>query len=223
MNDLRPISLCNVLYKLISKVVANRLKQVLSSIISDSQSAFLPGRLITDNILISFEVMHFLKGKTVGNTGCMALKLDLSKAYDRVEWEFLRVMLLKLGFSVHWIRIIMSCVSSVSLSVCSGHHEIGPIYPNRGLRQGDPLSPYLFLICIEGLSALISKAVQMGHFSGVKIARSAPTVSHIFFADDIYLFTKASVDMATSVGNLLQTFQRASGQQVNFSKSSIFF
>lgn len=90
MRDLRPISLCNVVYKVISKVLSNRLKPLLNMLISENQSAFIPRRLITDNIMISYEVMHFMKRKTQGKLGWMALKLDMSKAYDRVEWFFLR-------------------------------------------------------------------------------------------------------------------------------------
>lgn len=90
MRDLRPISLCNVVYKVISKVLSNRLKPLLNMLISENQSAFIPGRLITDNFMISYEVMHFMKRKTQGKLGWMALKLDMSKVYDRVEWFFLR-------------------------------------------------------------------------------------------------------------------------------------
>lgn len=223
MQDLRPIALCNVLYKVISKVLANRLKGVLAGIISENQSAFLPGRLITDNILISFELLHFLKRKSRGKDSYMALKLDLSKAFDRVEWHLLRDLMLKLGFCSRWVSLILKCISLVTYTIVSGSHEIGPIIPKRGLRQGDPLSPYLFLLCAEGLSILLRQAEVSGQLHGLKIARSAPSISHILFADDIYLFSKASKDSGTSIASILAKFQCATGQQINLQKSSIFY
>ncbi|XP_062099802.1 uncharacterized protein LOC133805647 [Humulus lupulus] len=223
MLDLRPISLCNVLYKVASKVLANRLKQVIDRIISETQSAFIPGRLITDNVMISYEIMHYLKRKRQGKDGFMAIKLDMSKAYDRVEWGYLQAVLGRLGFDEKLVAMIMACVSSVRYQICHGGRVFGNITPGRGLRQGDPLSPYLFIICTEGFSALLQRYERLRFLSGVQVARGAPKISHMFFADDSYIFCKAKFEEASHVLDLLHSFEQASGQKVNFEKSSIFF
>ncbi|KAM6600853.1 hypothetical protein CsatA_020462 [Cannabis sativa] len=223
MGDLRPIALCNVLYKVCSKVLANRLKHVLPTVISENQSAFIPGRLITDNIMISFEVMHYLKRKRVGKEGYMALKLDMSKAYDRVEWLFLKNIMLKMGFDARVVDLILHCVSTVSYTITHGGREMGPIVPGRGIRQGDPLSPYLFLLCAEGFSSLIKRFEARGALHGCRVCNGAPIISHMLFADDCYIYCKAIEREARSVLLLLQLFEQASGQCVNYSKSTIFF
>ena len=151
VSEFRPISLCNVFYKIIAKVLVNRLKSILPHVVSESQSAFLSGRLITDNVLVTFETLHYLKRKTQGNTGYMALKIDMSKAYDRVEWSFLEKMMLHLGFLANFVATIMSCIKSVSYAVLFNGEPMGHINPTRGLRQGDSLSPYMFLLCAIGL------------------------------------------------------------------------
>ena len=159
VTDYRHISLCNVAYKLASKAVANRLKLVLQDIVCENQSAFVAERLITDNVLVAHELMHHINRKKKGKCGEMALKLDMSKACDRVEWDCLRQIMAKLGFHENWIRLVMRCVSSVTYAVRINGKPCGQITPTRGLRQGDPLSPYLFLICAEGLFALLHKSV----------------------------------------------------------------
>uniref|UniRef100_A0A803PHA9 Reverse transcriptase domain-containing protein n=1 Tax=Cannabis sativa TaxID=3483 RepID=A0A803PHA9_CANSA len=223
MGDLRPISLCNVAYKIIAKVLANRIKVVLPSVISETQSAFIQGRLISDNIMVAFEVMHYLKRKRLGKTGTMALKLDMSKAYDRVEWSFLERMMTQLGFPWKMVALIMHCVSSVTYRITYGGNNMGPINPSRGIRQGDPLSPYLFLICAEGFSSLVKMFVQKQWLSGCRVARNAPIVSHMLFADDSYIFCKANETEAANVLRLLQLYEKASGQKINFEKSAVFF
>jgi hypothetical protein len=155
VTDFRPISLCNVVYKILSKVLANRLKVILPCIIYESQSAFISGWLITDNIIAAYETMHTMQTRLWGKTGYMGIKLDMSKAYDRVEWSFLEAVMSKLGFAPMWIKMIMACVKSVSYSVAVNGNVVGKICPSRGLRQGDPISPYLFILCAEAFSSLL--------------------------------------------------------------------
>uniref|UniRef100_A0A803Q2A7 Reverse transcriptase domain-containing protein n=1 Tax=Cannabis sativa TaxID=3483 RepID=A0A803Q2A7_CANSA len=145
----------------------------------------------------------------------------MSKAYDRVQWGFRHAMLK--NFSEHRIQLVMCCVRSVSYNILLGGKEMGLIMPRRGLRQGDPLSPYLFLLCAEGLSALISDYERRGKIKGCKVARGALVISHIFFVDDSYLYCRATEEEGQNVMELLQCFQIASGQQVNLNKSSVFF
>ena len=134
MTQFRPISLCNVLYKIVAKVLVNRMKAILPCVISDSQSAFVSGRMITDNVIISFEVLHYLKNLHGGRNYQMAAKLDMSKAYDRVEWDYLKAMLLQLGFHQKWVGLIMECVMSPTFSVMMNGDPTGYIKPSRGLR-----------------------------------------------------------------------------------------
>lgn len=116
LSQYRPISLCSILYKLCSKTMANRLRLILDEIISEEQSAFVPGRLITDNVLIAYECIRYLRNKK-GKTGGCAIKLDMAKAYDRVEWDYLIAVMQALGFPNSWCSLVMKCISSVSFSV----------------------------------------------------------------------------------------------------------
>ncbi|KAJ0096620.1 hypothetical protein Patl1_27306 [Pistacia atlantica] len=171
VSEFRPISLCNVLYKILAKVLANRLQKILPQIISPSQSAFIPDRLITDNAIVAFEVMHTMNTNLKGKDGYMALKLDMSKAYDRLEWSFLQAVMF-------------------SYSVLINGIPQKPFKPSRGIRQGDPLSPYLFIIGAEALSRLIQDAEDRGDIKGVPMGRSRMRISHLFYADDCLLFCK---------------------------------
>jgi ribonuclease HI len=222
VTQFRPISLCNVVYKVISKILANRLKQVLPDLISDNQSAFVPGRLITDNILIAYESIHAIKKKQ-GKRGLCAIKLDMHKAYDRVEWIYLRGIMLKMGFHQRWVDIIMNCVTSVNYNVRFNGMETEVFTPTRGLRQGDPLSPYLFLLVAEGLSCMLQESENSGKLEGVKVCRGAPVISHLLFADDSLILMHADQENARTLREVLDKYCLASGQKVSDDKSSIFF
>ena len=139
----------------------------------------------------------------------MTLKLDMSKAYDRVEWVWLEKVMEKLGFANRIRDLIMRCVSTVTYSIKINRVPRGHIIPFRGIRQGDPLSPYLFLLCAKGLFALIQSAVDRGQMEGVKICRGGPRLSHLFFADDSLLFCKATLEECDELQRLLGVYEKA--------------
>jgi hypothetical protein len=223
LKDFRPIGLCNVLYKVASKCLVNRLRPLLGDIVSENQSAFVPGRLITDNALLAFECLHFMEHGTSTNSSFCAYKLDLSKAYDRVDWHFLESTMQKMGFSHQWIQWIMACVTTVRYSVKFNGTLLEAFSPSRGLRQGDPLSPFLFLFVADGLSALLQREVESSAILPIKVCRGAPGISHLLFADDTLLFFRASVEEATRVQQIVDIYANGTGQLINPTKCSIIF
>lgn len=223
IKDYRPISLCNVIYKVISKVLVNRSRPLLDDLVSETQSAFVPGRLITDNALIAFECFHKIQHSKNPRDSYCAYKLDLAKAYDRVDWDFLEGALRRIGFADKWIEWVMACVRSVRFTVRCNGELLEPFHPSRGLRQGDPLSPYLFLFMAEGLAGLLRREVTKGSPTPLKIARNSPGISNLLFTDDSLLFFKANVEEARKVKEILNIFQRSSGQLLSQSKCSLLF
>jgi hypothetical protein len=174
------------------------------------------GCLITDNILIAYESRHFLKQKKKGNLGYATIKLDMSKAYDRVEWQFLREMMLRLGFHRRWVELVMTCVTSVKYHIRVNGELTEEFIPERGLRQGDPISPYLFLLCVEGFSSLIAKAEADGCICGVRVCKNAPSVSHLLFADDSLILCRATDEEAVNLKDLLQIYEECFGERSLF-------
>jgi hypothetical protein len=221
-SDYRPISLCNFILKIVTKTLANRLKTILPEIISPNQSAFLKGRLITDNTLIAHEIFHFFSHSN-NKKGFVGIKTDMSKAYDRVEWDFLKATLESMGFPHNITNIIMRCVTSITFSILINGVPSKIFQPKRGLRQGDPLSPYLFIICVDVFSGLINNAHDNKLIKGIKIAHKAPEITHLFFADDSLLFFRANSGDIEQINNIITTYQNASGQLVNVNKSEIMF
>ena len=158
-----------------------------------------------------------------GKRGSLALKLDISKAYDRVEWNFLKGIMSKLGLPKRWIDRVLSCVTSTSFFVRINGKAYGNVQPSRGLRQGDLLSPYLFLLCAEEFFSMLANAQDEGRVHGVAICRRAPCISHLLFADDSLLFCRANQEEVQVISDVLQTYAAASGQCINFEKFSVYF
>ena len=153
----------------------------------------------------------------------MVVKLDMSKAYDRVEWVFLEKVMEKMGFDNRWISLIQSCIQTVSFSILVNGEPRGNFTPKRGLRQGDPLSPYLFLLCAEGLHSLLHQAESSGAIKGVSLCSAAPKISHLLFADDSLLFCRATSQECTYILDILKQYEEVSGQQINRGKTQLFF
>ncbi|KAE8708292.1 hypothetical protein F3Y22_tig00110348pilonHSYRG00365 [Hibiscus syriacus] len=223
MKQFRPISLCSVIYKVVSKAIVNRLKPLMHGCIAENQCAFVPGRRISDNFLVAHELIHYLKGSKNGPNKGAAIKLDMEKAYDRVEWGFLLDVMLRMGFDCSFVNLVRKCISTVSFQVRINGVLSDSFIPERGLRQGDPLSPYLFLFCAQGLSALLLKAQSRNEIKGIRASIRGPRISHLLYADDNPLFVKNSMEEVCKVKSILNQYEKASGQKVNFEKSSIYF
>ena len=135
----------------------------------------------------------------------------MSKAYDRVKWPFLEAVMFKLGFYEKLIKLVMKCVQSASFFVLINGTPTGNIIPSRGLRQGDPISPYLFLLCTEGLIGLLRRAAVSNSITGIKVCSGAPSLNHLLFADDSFIFCTVSVETNGRLFELLKCYGDASG------------
>ena len=187
------------------------------------QSAFQPYKAISNNILVAFETLHHMKTKKIGKVGYMGLKLDMSKAYDRVEWIVLEKLMLKMGFHDNWVRLVMETVRTVSYSILINGTPRGFIKPSRGIRQEDLLSAYLFLLCSEGLNGLIKNSVAVGDLRGFSPCKNGPQISHLFFANDNVIFCRAKMGDVQALQSALTLYEHASGQKVNGAKTNLFF
>ncbi|GLT51152.1 hypothetical protein SLA2020_245820 [Shorea laevis] len=161
IEDYRPISLISCMYKVIAKLLANRLRRVMDGIIGMEQSAFIGGRQLMDGVVVANETMDEVKKK---RSRCIIFKADFEKAYDKVCWDFLLYMLEKMGFCKTWRNWILECLKTNSVSVLVNGSPTKEFSMSRGLRQGDPLSPFLFLIVAEGLNGIIRSAIDLKLF-----------------------------------------------------------
>ena len=155
--------------------------------------------------------MNSIELRRKGKQGLMAIKLDISKAYNRVEWAYFDAMMRKLGFAKRWIKLIMRCVTMVTYSVLINGEPRGRISPSRGLRQGDPISPYLFLLCSEGLSTMLKRKETVGRIKVVSVCCRAPLVSYLLFADNSIIFCRASVREGQRVMKVLADYEQELG------------
>ena len=153
----------------------------------------------------------------------MAIKLDLEKAYDHLEWSFIRDTLNLYKFPNRLVSLIMSCVSSSSISILVNGGALEPFYPSRGIWQGDPLSPYLFILCMEVLGALLEEKCKAKLWNSVKASQGGPKFSNVFFADDLMLFAKADRKNCTAIRDVLDSFCEMSGQKISTEKSQVYF
>lgn len=222
LGNYHPISLCNTVYEIVTKIIVCRLRPFLDKLISPFQSAFVPRRKRLNNAIVVQELIHTISSKK-GQVGYMAIKVDLKKAYDKLEWSFIREVLVNSNLPNQLVALIIRCVSSVSISILFNGGSADPILPTKGIRQGDPLSPYLFILCMEFLGHLIEEKCSEKSWIPVKSSKSGLTISHLFFVDDLVLFAEADHINCSTIRDVLDEFCIRSGQALSDSKSGVFF
>ncbi|XP_038971839.1 uncharacterized protein LOC120104572 [Phoenix dactylifera] len=218
----RPISLCTTLYKVVARIMVGRMKPLLPSIISQEQGAFIAGRNISHNVMLAQEMMWDLQ-RASKRGSLMAVKLDMERAYDRIRWSFLRRVLEAYGFHRRWIGWILGCVQGPKFSILVNGTPSVFFESTMGLRQGCPLSPYLFIICSDILSRALQRACASRELESYVPTPGAGPVSHLLFADDCLLLSRARVSEARVLRRVLAAYCAASGQRINFTKSAIQF
>ena len=194
----------------------------MSSVAAPTQSSFVPGRQIVDNIIINLEVLHSMRKRKIGK-GFMTMKIDLEKAYDRISWSFIRETLEWFKLYGDWIHNIMHCIETPTMSILWNGRKLDSFRPTRGIRYGDAISPYIFVLCMERLGQIINQAVLSGQWKPIQLSSTGPHLSHLFLAYDLILFAEATADQITKIMQCLNLFCSMSGQKVNTQKSVIFF
>jgi hypothetical protein len=196
------------------------LASVLGPLISKTQSAFLRGRQLVDGVVVVNEVIDFAKKS---QKECLVLKVDFEKAYDSVDWGFLEFMLLKFGFCDKWRAWMHSSVCVGSMSVLVNGNPTTEINIKRGLKQGDPLAPLLFLLVVEGLGLLMRRAVDVHQFTPFLVGRDELPVSILQYADDTLCIGEATIDNLWMLKAILRGFEMVSGVKVNFLKRGLMY
>lgn len=222
VGDYRPISCCNVIYKVITKLLADRLAKVLPHLIDAAQSGFVKDRLMVENIHLAQEIMRGYGRKRTAPK--CTLKIDIRKAYDTISWEFLRAVLTEIRMPRRFVDWILECVTTASYSIKINGDLVGFFKGRRGLRQGDPMSPSLFVLCMEYLSRSLNRVTRRYRRGAYKFhPKCEPLrISHLAFADDLMVFARGDLSSVKTVWEAIQRFGKASGLHVNNLKSDIF-
>nr|GEY90012.1 RNA-directed DNA polymerase, eukaryota, reverse transcriptase zinc-binding domain protein [Tanacetum cinerariifolium] len=221
VSDFRPIACCNVVYKCISKVLTERIKKALCHLVDPNQSAFLPGRQITDNIMLTQELLRGYDWKN--GTQRVSFKIDLQKAYDTINWDFLKATMTKFQFPSKMIIFIMTCVSSASFFICINGDRHGYFKGGRGLRQGHLISPYMFTMVMEVFNLTIRQYVKECDGFKYHWGCSQLKISHLCFTDDLLVLFHVDVKSVKVVKGALDHFCNMLGLKPNMGKSTIFF
>ena len=203
------------MYKIGAKLLAKRMN-MMSFIIDEAQSTFIEGRHLLHNASIANEVIEKAKRS---QKSCLVFKVDYQKAYDSVSWDFLLYMLRRIGFSLKWINWIEGCLRSASISVLVNGSPTAEFSPQRGLRQRDPLAPFLFNVVVEALNGLLKSATKKNMYTGFPVGSNNVRISILQYADDTIFFGEANMENVRVIKAVLRTFELASGLQINFAKS----
>lgn len=219
MADFRPISCCNTIYKCLSKLIARRFSKTLPDLVDKSQAAFVKGRSISDNILLAQELLNGYNPHH--GVPKATFKLDLHKAFDTCHWQFILDVLIIRGYPPHFIRWIHSCLSTARFSVRINGESEGYFSSSRGIRQGDPISPFLFVIVMDALSEMLDKVKSHPNFK-LHHKMEQIELNHLCFADDLMLFCRGEENSIKLLMETLNTFFTFSGLRMNTHKSTCY-
>ncbi|KAF5761553.1 putative RNA-directed DNA polymerase [Helianthus annuus] len=219
LNDYRPINLVGCMSKVVSKLLALRIKKVIHKIVGVEQSAYIKGRHILDGHLVVNELVSWVKKR---KKKCLLFKVDFDKAFDSVDWSFLDEVMSHMGFGNKWRMWVMSGLHSGKASVLVNGSPTLEFRYRRGVKQGDPLSPFLFILVMEGLSVAMRKAVTNQVFNGINLPNGGPNISHVIYADDVLFVSEWEEGDLVNLARILRCFFLASGLKVNFHKSKVY-
>lgn len=219
ITDYRPIACLNTVYKVISRLLVRRLKPILSELILPNQTAFVEGRLLLENTVLASELVNgYHKNKGPKR---ITIKVDIAKAFDTLSWDFLFAALHSFNLPSPLINLLRACVCTPSFTIGYNGMVNGYFKGKRGLRQGDPLSPYLFVIAMNCLSMMLDQEARLGNLSYHQNCGKTK-LTHLSFADDLLIFIDGSLQSVQRVLQILHDFEKRSGLAVSLQKSSFF-